>query len=354
MKVDVIEIDATAKFIDFAYFLNKDNKFWVAELKKNALELLKLSHPFWRNAERKLFIAYKDGSPAGRIAAIINRTHNEYHNERCGFFGFFETVDDKQVSAKLFESAENWLKFGGMEIIRGPVNPSTNYSCGMLISSFDSYPKVMMPYNPPYYNGHMQSLRYKKAKDLYAFARFTETPISERIEKIVSRVEKNIAPVLRNIKISDLKKEMETIRKMAHTAKNIKPILNPKVTYIMEVDGKPAAFSVTIPDVNVALKKIKGRITPFNFVPFLWNLRKIKQGRLILLGTVEEFRNKGLELLMIKQVISDTRKLGWHHGEISWILQDNERIVSIIKEFGGKLYKKYRIYEKSFTLGKNA
>lgn len=366
MKVcDVKEKDIN-KFVEVSYLLNKENKFWVAELKKNTKELLCLSHPFWKNAGRKLFIAYKDAKPIGRIAAIINRAHNDYHNEQCGFFGFFETIDDKQVSAKLFAEAESWLKTSGANIVRGPVNPSTNYSCGMLISSFDSYPKIMMPYNPSYYNEHLQSLGYKKAKDLYAFVRFTKTPVSDRIEKIISRVIKNINPVLRNIKISDLKNEMQTIREiyneawsenwgfvpitaaeMAVTAKNIKPVLKPEVTYIIEIKGKPAAFSVTVPDVNKALRKIKGKITPFNFLPFLWNLHKIKQGRLILLGTKEEFRNKGLELLMIKQLVLDARRLGWHHGEISWILEDNERIISIIKEFGARLYKKYRIYEKN-------
>jgi hypothetical protein len=226
----------------------------------------------------------------------------------------------------------------------------------------------MMPYNPPYYNDHLTAYGFKKAKDLYAFIRLTEVPISERIKKIIGRVLKTPDIKMRNIDLKKLPQEMETIREiynsawreiwgfvpitseeMLETAKSLKPILNPQLTCIIEIDSKPAAFSITIPDVNTALKKIKGKLTPFNLMPFLLNLRKIRQGRLILLGTKKEYRNKGLELLMIKQIISDTRELGWTHGELSWVLEDNQKIISVIEEFGGRLYKKYRIYEKQST-----
>lgn len=367
MPVNITEVGKNNinDFIDAACSLNENNGFWVSELNKNAKELLNLSHPFWSNADRKLFIAHINGAVAGRIAAIINHNHNDYHRENIGFFGFFETVDAEEVSRKLFESAEHWLKLRGVKVVRGPVNPSTNYSCGSLISSFDSYPQIMMPYNPPFYNEHMETLNYKKVKDLYAFIRFSAIPISERLEKIISRVETKLRPIVRQIRVSDLKREMETVRKiyneawaknwgfvpitaeeMAITAKNIKPILKSELAFIVELAGKPVAFGIVIPDINVALKKINGNLDLFNIIPFMLNLKKIKQGRLILLGVKEEYRNKGLELLLIKHLILGVRSLGWSHGEISWILEDNQRIISIIKEFGGKLYKKYRLYEK--------
>jgi len=367
MSIEITQVKETAlnEFVNVAYILNKNNKFWVPELKKSVKQLLHLSHPFWKNAKRKLFIAHRNGKPQGAIAAIINHAHNKYHNEKCGFFGFFETVDDKEVSSKLLTSACNYLKEEGMSFVRGPMNPSTNYTCGMLISSFDAYPQIMMPYNADYYNQHVTDFGFTKVKDLYAFIRFSTIPISERIEKIIGRVLKNIDVSVRNINLGNLPEEMQTVREiynqawsqnwgfvpiateeMADTAKNIKPILNPKVTCVLEVGGKPAAFGIIVPDVNTALKKINGKITVFNFLPFLMNMRKISQGRLLLLGVREQYRNKGLELLMIKQLILSIRKLGWSYGEISWILEDNDKIISIIKEYGGRLYKKYRIYEK--------
>ena len=138
-------------FVNVPYEIFKDHPYWVGDLKKDVLHLLNLSHPFWQHAERKLFIVKKDGKPIGHIAAILNHNHDKFHNENMGFFGFFDCIDDKETAKQLFDQASLWLKEKGATAIRGPVNPSTNETCGILIEGFDSPPIIMMPYNPPYY-----------------------------------------------------------------------------------------------------------------------------------------------------------------------------------------------------------
>ncbi|MDD2774250.1 MAG: hypothetical protein PHP45_11225 [Elusimicrobiales bacterium] len=353
-------------FVEFQYSLYTDDPWWIGDLKSAVLDLLSLSNPFWAHAERKLYMAYRGGIPVARVAAIINETHNSYHGEKTGFFGFFETVNDKEAAVAVLSAAEQWLKSRGMELARGPMNPSTNDSCGLLISGFDSFPKVLMPYNPPWYATLLEQAGFGKAKDLNAYIRFAQLPVSPRMEKIISRIERKTDWRARHLRLASLEHEMEIIRgiyneawadnwgfvplnaeEMLHAAKALKPILKPEYGHIVEVDGVPAAFAVIIPDINPALRSVNYKLTPFNFIKFMLELRKIRQGRLVMLGVRKEFRNRGFELVLVKKIIETTRKANWLHGELSWILEDNSKIISVIEESGGRLYKQYRIYEKA-------
>ena len=352
-------------FVDFQYNLYKDDPYWVGDLKSNAKALLLPGNPFWSHARRKLFMAWRGGAPVARVAAIINDTHNSYHEDKVGFFGFFETANDKEASHAVLSAAADWLKAQGMETMRGPMNPSTNDSCGLLISGFDSFPKIMMPYNPTYYGAILEEFGLDKAKDLLAYIRFSDTEISGRLLKIIARIETRKDWRIRELRISALEHELETVREiyndawsenwgfvpiskaeMALAAKELKPILSPDCGHIIEVDNRPVAFSVIVPDVNVALRKINSNLTVFNFIKFLLEIRNIRQGRLMMLGVRKDFRVRGFDLVLIKRVIEICRKKKWLHGELSWILEDNYKIVNLIEECGGRVYKKYRIYEK--------
>ena len=187
VEVSAVSEKDLKSFVAVPYFLNKNLKNWVAEPKSELRALLSLNHPFWKHGRRQLFIARKDGVVAGCIAAIVNEAHNKYYGDKCGFFGFFETVDDRGVSCALFASALQWLKTQGLDQVRGPLNPSTNEVCGLLIDGFDSAPLLMMPYNPPYYADHIEAAGFGKAKDLLAFWRDAPPPLPERIEKIIAR-----------------------------------------------------------------------------------------------------------------------------------------------------------------------
>jgi len=368
MPVEIKEINESAigAFVEFPYNLFKGHPYWVGELKKDVLHLLGLGHPFWRHGERKLFMAYRDGRPVGRIAAIINSKHNAFHNEKCGFFGFFDCVDDDEVSAGLFDASLKWIKTKGMDKVRGPVNPSTNESCGLLVEGFDSPPMVMMPYNPPYYADLIAAAGFAKAKDLYAFQAYIKDGFPERLDKIVRRMTRagNIQVELVDIKridaaLADLKDIYNaawdnnwgfvpmTNEEMDEMARSLKPLLKPEYLYFVKVDGRPAGFVLLLPDFNTALKVVNGALNPLNILPFLYKMfSRISRGRLLALGVKKEFRGRGLELLLIKQALASVVKMGWEYGDLSWTLEDNDLINNVILAVGAKVYKKFRIYEK--------
>lgn len=365
MPLEEISEKRLAEFIDFPYFLFKNHPFWVGDLKKDALHLLSNNHPFWRHSIKKLFIVKENGKIKGRIAAIVNYNHNNFHNEKCGFFGFFDCINDEKVSSVLFEACFDWLKKQGMETIRGPVNPSTNETCGLLIDGFDSPPVVLMPYNPPYYAQLIEREGFSKAKDLYAFKRILLDEFPQRLEKIVARLTRR-----ENVKIefADTRNIKEAIgyvkevyneawsknwgfvpmteEEIEDMALSLASILKPEYLYFVKIRGVLAGFTLLLSDLNIPLKVANGRLTPFNIIPFLWKMRKMTRGRVLALGIKKDFRNKGLELLMIKEAILIARKLNWEFGELSWMLEDNDKINNILEAIGGKLYKKYRIYEK--------
>ncbi len=366
-----LEIRVTAEkdlgaFIDYPYVLFKDHPHWAGDLKKDVRHLLETGHPFWRHGERRLFMAYRDGRPAGRIAAIVNQAHNNFHSDRTGFFGFFDCANDREAAAALFAAAGTWLKGKGMDSALGPVNPSTNETCGMLSENFDLPPMVMMPYNPPYYLELAEGAGFSRAKDLYAYRYYTSAAFPERFDKILTRMNrdgkvtvhfadvKNIGAAINEVKdIYNSAWEKNwgfvpmTAEEMDDLAGALKPMLKPDYLIFTRFEGKPAGFCLILPDFNIALKAAGGSLTPLNLLPFLYRFsRKLNRGRMLTLGVKKEFRGKGLELLLIKQAILSAKRLGWEYGEMSWTLEDNALINGTIESLGGELYRKYRLYEK--------
>lgn len=354
-------------FVDYPYELFRGHPHWAADLKKDVRHLLETGHPFWRHAERKLFLACRDGRPAGRVAAIVNQAHNNFHSDRTGFFGFFDCEDDKEVSGALLAAASAWLKTKGMDSVVGPVNPSTNETCGMLLEGFDGPPMVMMPYNPPYYTGLMEAAGFAKAKDLYAYRYEAAKPLPDRFEKILARLQRDgkisvsFAEVSRlDAAIAEVKEIYNaawennwgfvpmTAEEMDDLAAGLKPVLKPDYLIFTRFEGKPAGFCLILPDFNIALRHVRGSLNPLNALPFFFRFsRRLNRGRMLTLGVKKEFRGKGIELLLIKQAILSARKLGWEYGEMSWTLEDNALINNTIEAIGGRLYRKYRIYQKT-------
>ncbi|MBU2530449.1 MAG: hypothetical protein KKD35_05360 [Elusimicrobia bacterium] len=353
-------------FVNIPYELFKDNPFWVGELKKDVLHLLNLKHPFWQHAERKLFIAKKGGQTIGRIAAISNHNYNKFHNENMGFFGFFDCTDDEETAKKLFEQAAAWLKKKGAIAIRGPVNPSTNETCGILIEGFDSPPVIMMPYNPPYYLKLLENAGFSKIKDLLAFSRSHKEPFSDRFKKILNRIKKSASIELKQADTKNLSNELSVFQEIynqawsenwgfvptnddeiADLAKVLKPLLKPEYLYFVQIDNKPVGFVLLLPDFNIPLKAINGRFTLLNILPFLWKMFNINRGRFLAMGVKKEYRNRGIELLLIEQAMISSKKFNWDYTELSWTLEDNEKVNKVIDLAGGKVYKKYRIYDKT-------
>ncbi|WP_428897423.1 hypothetical protein Dip518_001212 [Parelusimicrobium proximum] len=353
-------------FINIPFELYKNNPYWVGELKKDIKHLL-TKDPFWAHAQAEFFVAYKDKKPVGRIAAIINFEHNLYWAESCGMFGFFDCINDKEVSEGLFYSAASWLKEKGMACIRGPFNPSTNHTCGLAVDSFEQMPAIMMPYNYEYYAELIEADGFKKVKDLLAFERTKEDNYSPRLEKILARVRKKDNLKIRPVNVKNINEEIKIVQKIYNaswaknwgflpindadiqeTAKQLVQILEPRVTGIAEFEGEPAAFYISIPNMNHVLKPLKGSLlNPFNIIKALSAWKKIKDCRTLMLGVLPEYRGKGIELAMIAKFIDDGIGIGWHKSELGWILENNKDMITVLLECGCRQTKRYRIYEKS-------
>lgn len=357
------------RFVMLPWRLYKGDRYWVPPLISEEKKLLDRSaHPFHKHAEVEYFFAEKDGAPVGRIAAVVNRRHNEFHGEKTGFFGFFECGDDSATANALFRSAEEWLKAKGMVVCRGPCNPSTNETCGTLVEGFDSPPTIMMTYNPPYHDSLIRSCGYDKAMDLLAFSINPQQVVTEKFERLSAALLHRSPIVLRNIDLANFEKELETVLRIYNDAweKNwgfvpmteeefissahaLKSIILPEFAYIAEVGGVPAGFAIALPDINEILIKLNGRLFPFGWLKILIGKKRVRRLRVVALGIIPKYRKLGLGSLFYLQFIKVGLRLKYEGAEMSWILEDNDQMIRPILLAGGRPSKRYRLYEKPLS-----
>jgi GNAT superfamily N-acetyltransferase len=355
------------RFIRFPWKVYEGNPNWVPPLLSEVKFILGSENPFFEHAEAAYFLAWKNGETAGRIAAIIDRNHTTIHNERAGFFGFFECIPDPAVAGELLDAASQWLKERGMDVMRGPMNPSTNDECGFLLEGADSPPMIMMTYTPPYYLDYMERCGLSKVKDLFAYLVIVnDVAVVQRLERLSQGVHKRVPGLtVRSADMKHFDRELAAVKDIYNSAwsknwgfvpmtdaeidsmaKRLKPLIVPELLILAEVDGKPAAFFMVVPDYNQVLCKLNGRLLPFGIFKFLWYSRRITDIRGITLGVKEEFRRKGIEGLLYLESFRAAKRRGYQRAEMSWILEDNVLVQKGCELMGGKLYKKYRIYEK--------
>jgi len=360
------------RFLDLPYRLYRGNEHWIAPLRMSQKDILDTArHPFYKTADVEMFLAERDGKVVGRIMAILNHAHNEFHGEKVGFFGFFEVERDVEAATALLDAARDWLRERGAEVLRGPVNPSTNYECALLIDGFDQDPVIMMSYNPPYYVEMLESYGLKKAMDLYAYFIDAEFFVaSDKLKRVADRFRKKSGITLRLVNLKDFANEVQTLRKVyndawsrnwgfvpvsteefEHLAKDLKQIVDPKVVYIAEkhepgsTEPRAVGFFLALPDLNRALKKINGRLLPFGLLKLLWYSRKIKFMRIITMGVVKELQNLGIAAIFYDEIYSKVPWHGYPKGEMGWVLENNVMMNRAADMIGGKLSKTYRIYE---------
>jgi GNAT superfamily N-acetyltransferase len=358
-------------FIDFAWKVNARDPNWVAPLRM-AIEpaLDRARHPFHKHADVAYFVAERGGEMVGRIAAIVNHRHNEFHEDRVGFFGLFEAVDDAGVARALVDAAAGWVKARGMDTLRGPVNLSTNEevaSPGVLVEGFGTPPTVTMSHNPPYYGALMEASGLAKSKDLLAY--WIGSPIPpERLVRGVERMTRREGVTLRSMKMSRLAEEvaiMEAIynsawarnwgfvpmtsEEFAYVAKDMKSIADPDLCIIAEKDGEPVGFAVSLPDINQALRHIPdGKLFPFGLFKFLWYKRKVSSARIMTLGLRPEFqKSSGIGAAMYLRTFQVAGEKGYNTGEASWILEDNFLMIQALEKVGFQQYKTYRVYDRA-------
>jgi GNAT superfamily N-acetyltransferase len=346
------------------------NPNWVPPLKSEVEFILSDKNPFFHHAEAACFLARDSGNVLGRIAAIIDRNHINIHNEQVGFFGFFECLPDPAVAERLLDTAAAWLRERDIEIMRGPMNPSVNDECGFLLDGFGSPPMIMMTYTPRYYLDYMERCGLTKSRDLYAYLSvIKDVPSARRLEKLASAVKSRVPGLtVRPANMKEFQRELETVKDIYNSAwshnwgfvpmtdeeiesmaKRLKPLIVPELLIMAEVDGSPAAFFMAVPDYNQVLGKINGRLGPVGIMKFLWYSRKISDIRVLTMGVKEEYRKKGIEGLLYLESFKAAMKKGYERAEMSWVLEDNVLMQRGCELMGGKLYKKYRIYEKKIV-----
>jgi hypothetical protein len=359
------------KFIKLPWSIYKEDPFWVPPLifdvRKN---LDPAKNPFFKHAEVALFIADKDGTDVGRIAAIKNDNHNNFHKDKAGFFGFFESIDDEEVSDLLLDKACQWVKEKGFDEIIGPVNPSTNDECGLLVDGFDSYPVFLMPYNPRHYESKITGFGFEKAKDLYAYyipsEVINDVKLMAKLERMSDLIKKRSDVTTHKLNMKDLTSEVRKIEEIYNSAwesnwgfvpittaefdymaESLKMIVDPDLVMFAEVGGVPAGFTLSLPDFNQVLKKMNGRLLPFGFLKILTGKKKIDFLRVIIMGVKPEFQKKAIDSVFYLETIKNGNKNGYTGAEISWVLEDNMPMRMTAEKLGARIYKTYRIFRKS-------
>ncbi len=372
-EVEIVPVESgpdVRRFVKFPWGVYRGDPNWVPPLIADTCRMLTPGrHPFHEHADVQCFIAERTGSArsgrgvVGRIAAIVNHLHNEVHGEKTGFFGFFETLPDPTVPPFLFEAAAAWLRAKGMEVMRGPASFSGNEEWGLLIDGFDRPPMVKMSYNPPEYAGYIESFGFRKVKDLVAYHLDNVEPPA-RIVRAAGRMARQAKVTVRTMDKKRFRSEVELIREIyngaweknwgfvpmtkaeiEHMARELKPVVNPDLVVFAEAEGKPVGFAFALPDLNQALKKANGRLFPFGLIRMLIASRKIREVRVLTLGVLGEYRNRGVDSLMSLAMFRSGKEHGYTGGEFSWVLEDNRAMRRVLEHMGARVYKTYRLYD---------
>ncbi len=354
------------QFVKLPWKIYNGDPNWVPPLISDVKKLLDRNHhPFHKHAEVEYFLAYRGKEVVGRIAAFVNFRHNEYWNEKTGFFGFFESVNDREVSRALFEKAEEYLRDKGMDRMRGPMNFSTNETCGLLMKGFDSPPVVEYTYNPRYYVDLFEDYGLKLVRTLYAYRLTKDQPIPEKLKRVAEARLKKIK--VRKARMKDFREEINrfkliyneawgknwgfvplTDEEIEFIAKELKPILDPDIVFFAEINDEPAGASLSLPDFNQILKYANGRLFPFGLIKLLIHKKEIYRLRTYAMGVREKFRLRGIEALLIYKTIEEGIKKGYREADMGWILDNNYQMNKILIDMGAERYKEFGIYDKEF------
>ena len=356
------------RFIKLPWRIYADDPQWVPPLLTEVREVLnREKHPFHQHAEVEYFLAWRGREAVGRVAAIVNRAHNDFHDDHLGFFGFFESINDQAVATGLLARAEDWLRERGRDALQGPMNFSTNEelcSPGVLVDGFDTPPKIMMAHTPAYYGPLLEGAGYHKTKDLLAYWHEGQHT-AERLQRALDTMTKRLNLTLRPLNLDDFDNEVERIKEIYNSAwernwgfvpmteaemdfmaRKLKPIVDPRMCIMAEIKGEPIGFALQLPDYNQPIKHMNGRLFPFGVLKFLWYKRKIDSVRVITLGVKPAYRGKGLDGVLIGKIHEVLQPLGIPRGECSWILEDNLPMRNALERMGGWIYKTYRVFDK--------
>jgi hypothetical protein len=372
MPTQILAVTTPAQqqaFLDVPRLVYQNDPNWVAPLRSDVAKKFEVSNPFLTYGRLRQFVAMQDGKAVGRIVAVVNNRLIEKEQRPIGLFGFFECVHDFAIAAGLLEAATQWLRKQGMKLLRGPIDLSTHNNCLFLVDGFDSPPLVMMPYNPPYYGEFFEKLGWQKAKDAYAYDFPLDRDLPPEFEKgykIALKAGITFRPIhtkgeafeqdcisLYNLFTQAFEYNWSstprTQEEFLEEAKSLQSLVDPDVFPVAEYAGKMVGFWMGLPDYNIPLKQVNGRLNLLGILKFLWYKRQIDQGRVIAIASLPEFRRKMVPLGLIYLGMRGGQLKGkpYKRAELSWVYEDNLPSRKLIESAGGKIYKTYRMYEKA-------
>ena len=356
-------------FVQLPYRIYDGDPNWVAPLIRDVKTAFnKKKHPFHTHSEVQPFVAFRDGRPVGRIAAINNRNHVAYHEEPVGFFGYFECINDPQVAAALFDRTAEWLRERGLQTMRGPASFSLNEMAGLLTMGFDRPPTVMMPYNPEYYVDLVTGAGFEEVQSLIGY-HLSHSDAPEKLVKLEKKLEKRLGVRTRTIDMDNFEGELERLRDlynkaweknwgfvpmtdaeidfMAHELKPLVKRIPTQVIFAERDDGETIGFTLFLMDANQALIHAKGRLFPFGLVKILKYLPTMNYCRVLTLGLVPEARGQGIDNLLIMALFRHGGAAGTIGGEFSWILEDNTAMRKPLERIGSVISKRYLLYDRA-------
>ena len=367
--MEIIQVQSSQDlktFIELPYQLYKEDPVWVAPLRsEQQAQFVPEKNPMLNHCTYALFLAVENGKAVGRISAFLDHLALDHWKQPVGLFGSFECVNDPAVSSALLAAARTWLQSKGMKSMRGPWSFASQ-EWGMVVEGFESSPVILAPYNPPYYNDLAISFGLSKVEDLMVYLLDANEgyQIPERYLTLTDKVQKRYGVKVRPVNMKNLEEDVVTIVNLANVsicdnwgfypvtdeegrrmAMDLKQIINPKAVLIAETeDGKPIGFAMTLPDVNVILKGLNGRLLPFGWLKMLLGLPRLTQYRMWALGVIPEYQGKAIDTLLYRA----TYEAIYNHKirlEINYVLEDNDRMNNAIYKLGGRIIRRYRVYE---------
>ena len=376
--LEIIRVESKTdfkRFIELPWQIYEPTKYpkWIPPLRLMVMDGLDTKkNPFYKRAAREMFLAVRDGRVVGRIAAIENKSHNDFHEDRVGFFGFFEAFNDPEAANALFDAAGHWLAGRGLDTMRGPLSPSTNHEAGLLVSGYEHDPTIMTAWNPSYYDELCVGAGFAKAKDLLAYQLPLRDPkydLPERFAQHARRAMTRSNLVFRDIDLGRFMSELELCwdiynvaweknwgfvpmskEEFIYMAKEMKMLIVPQFAFLAEIDGVPAGFMLVLPDFNQIFKRIpNGKLLPTGLFKLLFGKKNLRGFRVLLLGVKPEFRSRSIFQLFVHEVFRRGRAYGATDGELSWVLEDNHLMTQPMDAIRAPEYRRWRIYDRAIA-----
>lgn len=363
----VNNLAAKSVFIDVPFRLHGRDPNWVPPLRLGVYDRLSRRHPAAAHQQWALWTAFRRGRAVGRIAACVDSLFNERQGQTWAWVGFFESVDDTEVAQSLFEVALDWSRRRGAAQAVGPANFTTNDEIGLLVEGFSEPAVLMTLENPPYYQRLWEGAGWAQVMDLYGF-RFhrDSTGLSERQRRALDRIRQRSNVTVRQVRMDDFEADVGVFFQLynaiwkqnwgfvpmpepeiRHLAKQLKNLLVPRWAFGLERGGEPVAVCLALPDANRLMVKARsGRLLPFNWLPLLTKVKRLKHVRVYALGVRADVQNAGLGPLLYSEVVQRLYDDGVVTAEASWTLATNQRINKQLEDMGGQRYKTWRLYQK--------